>query len=102
MLVDCTGDSRATLGLAGVAIQSGARSTLASLWNVNDVATAELMGHLYQALSDPAQTLGRAEALRQAQLTLLNTPGYQAPFYWSAFVPGGKLALVSSVFVRFF
>lgn len=82
------GDSRATLGLAGVAIQSGARSTIASLWNVNDVATSELMGQLYQALSDPA--LSRAQALRQAQLALLNTRGFKPPFYWSSFVLVGN------------
>ncbi|MEM9266649.1 MAG: CHAT domain-containing protein [Cyanobacteria bacterium P01_F01_bin.13] len=82
------GDSRATLGLAGVAIQSGARSTIASLWNVNDVATSELMGQLYQALSE--STLSRAQALRQAQLALLNTRGFKPPFYWSSFVLVGN------------
>lgn len=83
-----TGDSRATLGLAGVAIQSGARSTIASLWSVDDIATTELMGYLYQALSTTAPT--RAQALRQAQLALLNNPNFRAPIYWSAFVLVGN------------
>ncbi|MBE9067933.1 CHAT domain-containing protein [Leptolyngbya cf. ectocarpi LEGE 11479] len=83
-----TGDSHATLGLAGVAIQSGARSTIASLWSVDDIATTELMGYLYQALSTTAPT--RAQALRQAQLALLNNPSFRAPIYWSAFVLVGN------------
>ena len=83
------GDSRATLGLAGVAIQSGARSTIASLWNVNDLATSELMGNLYRNLAESGQ-VGRAQALRQAQIQLLHTPGYQAPVYWAAYVLVGN------------
>ena len=35
------GDLRATLGLAGMAVRSGARSTLATLWSVNDNSTAD-------------------------------------------------------------
>ncbi|MEM9008700.1 MAG: CHAT domain-containing protein, partial [Cyanobacteria bacterium P01_F01_bin.86] len=87
-----TGDSRATLGLAGVAIQSGARSTIASLWSVDDVATTELMGYFYQALTTPSAgtPLTRAQALRQAQLALLNNPNFRAPIYWSAFVLVGN------------
>ncbi|MEM7793368.1 MAG: CHAT domain-containing protein [Cyanobacteria bacterium P01_C01_bin.118] len=84
-----TGDSRATLGLAGVAIQSGARSTIASLWNVNDLTTSELMGNLYGILAKSGQ-INRAQALRQAQLKLLRTPGYQAPVYWAAYVLVGN------------
>ncbi|NEQ49348.1 MAG: CHAT domain-containing protein [Leptolyngbya sp. SIO3F4] len=87
-----TGDSRATLGLAGVAIQSGARSTIASLWTVDDIATTELMGYFYQSLSTTASTepITRAQALRQAQLALLNHPNFRAPIYWSAFVLVGN------------
>ncbi|MEM7062167.1 MAG: CHAT domain-containing protein [Cyanobacteria bacterium P01_B01_bin.77] len=86
------GDSRATLGLAGVAIQSGARSTVASLWAVDDIATTELMGYFYQALSMTANhsSFTRAQALRQAQLALLNNPNFRAPIYWSAFVLVGN------------
>ena len=77
------GDNRATVGLAGIAIESGANSTLASLWNVRDSSTAQLMSWFYQGLS---QDESKAEALRQAQVRLLRTPGYQAPFYWSPYV----------------
>lgn len=84
------GDRRASLGLAGVAIQSGARSTIASLWYVNDQATAALMGSFYQNLANQHTSLTKAEALRQAQLALLHTEGYQAPLYWAACILVGN------------
>jgi CHAT domain-containing protein len=78
------GDQRAALGLAGVAIRAGARSTIASLWSVNDESTALLMNQFYQTLINQAQP--RAEALRRAQLTLLKTPEYQLPIFWAPYV----------------
>jgi len=60
------GDRRATLGLAGMAVRSGARSTLATLWSVDDQSTALLMVKFYQNLTQPGLT--KAEALRRAQL----------------------------------
>ena len=78
------GDKRAALGLAGVAVRAGARSTLATLWSVNDEATTALMGQFYSQLTKPNAT--RAEALRQAQLSLLNNPQYQHPLYWAPYV----------------
>jgi CHAT domain-containing protein len=82
------GDKQAALGLAGVALRSGARSTLATLWSVKDDSTAELITQFYQALKTPGIT--KAKALRQAQLKLLQNPKYQHPFYWSAFVLVGN------------
>jgi CHAT domain-containing protein len=78
------GDQRAALGLAGVAIRAGARSTIASLWSVNDQSTALLMNQFYQSLSNQAQP--RAAALRQAQLALLKMPEYQLPIFWAPYV----------------
>ena len=83
-----TGDNQAALGLAGVAVRSGARSTLATLWSIQDDSTAELMTHFYQALKTPK--ISKSEALRQAQLSLLRNPKYRHPFYWSAFVLVGN------------
>ncbi|MGJ3245287.1 MAG: CHAT domain-containing protein [Elainellaceae cyanobacterium] len=77
------GDRRAALGLAGVAIRAGARSTLASLWNVNDESTARLMSSFYQRLKDGVP---KAEALRQAQLELVHDRTYWRPMYWSSYV----------------
>lgn len=85
-----SGDDRATLGLAGLALRSGALSTLASLWSVNDQSTSTLMGEFYQALADNEQHLSKAEALRQAQLALLHNPKFQHPYYWSPFILVGN------------
>ncbi len=77
------GDNRATLGLAGIAIQSGASSTLATLWPVSDEATAFLMSQFYSALT--GNTITKAEALRQAQLALMAQPKFQHPFFWASY-----------------
>ncbi|MFB2922021.1 CHAT domain-containing protein [Aerosakkonema sp. BLCC-F2] len=83
-----TGDKRAALGLAGMAVRSGARSTIASLWSVNDAATSELMTQFYRELSQAG--ISKAEALRRAQLNLLNNPTYKHPYYWAPFVLVGN------------
>jgi CHAT domain-containing protein len=80
------GDNRAALGLAGVAMRSGARSTMATLWSVQDQSTANLMAQFYAALDKPG--ISKAAALRQAQLSLLRSPQmqYHHPYYWAPFV----------------
>ncbi len=83
-----TGDKRAVLGLAGTAVRSGAQSTLATLWSVQDQSTADLIAQFYQYLSQ--SDMSKAEALRQAQLSLLRSPQYQHPFYWAPFVLVGN------------
>jgi len=84
-----SGDDKAALGLAGLAVRSGARSTIASLWAVNDQSTAQLMTEFYQNLVDQAIET-RAEALQKAQVKLLNSPQYKHPYYWAAFVLVGN------------
>ena len=77
------GDERSTLGLAGLAVQSGARSAIASLWLVDSTGSSVLMDRFYEGLN---QGLNSAEALRQAQVTLLQSSAFSHPFYWSPFV----------------
>ncbi|HEY9834758.1 MAG TPA: CHAT domain-containing protein, partial [Stenomitos sp.] len=79
-----TGDRRAALGLAGLAVRSGARSTLATLWSVNDRSTAFFMVEFYRELGQPGVT--KAQALRSAQLALLKQPQYEHPYYWAPFI----------------
>ncbi|MBU7581837.1 MAG: CHAT domain-containing protein [Nostoc sp. TH1S01] len=83
-----TGDNRATLGLAGVAIKAGARSTLASLWNINDDSTAFLINEFYKQLISGKST--KAEALRQAQIKMLKDNIYSRPAQWSPYVIVGN------------
>jgi CHAT domain-containing protein len=78
------GDDRAALGLAGVAVKAGARSALATLWTVNDPASALLVSEFYRGLQDPS--VSKAKALQQAQLKLIQDPRYRHPGYWSPFL----------------
>jgi CHAT domain-containing protein len=78
------GDDRAALGLAGVAIQAGARSALGTLWSVNDVASAELVGEFYGQLH--AQPVSKAVALQRAQQKLVRDPNRAHPYYWAPFL----------------
>ncbi|GAB4366040.1 MAG: hypothetical protein Kow00121_03070 [Elainellaceae cyanobacterium] len=83
------GDERAALGLAGVAVRAGARSTLASLWSVYDEVGAPLMVEFYsQLITTP--TFSKAEALRQAQLTVLKRPDTRHPLHWAPYVLVGN------------
>ena len=61
----------AELGFAGFASQAGVKSTLASLWQVSDIGTAGLMIEFYTKLRS-SETSIKSEALRQAQLAMLN------------------------------
>lgn len=81
-----SGDNRAALGLAGVAVKSGARSTLASLWSVDDASTSQFMVQFYQALTQPGTS--KAEALRQAQIALLQQ--FPHPYHWAPFILVGN------------
>ncbi|MCU0517231.1 MAG: CHAT domain-containing protein [Oscillatoria sp. Prado101] len=84
------GDRRAALGLAGFALRSGARSTLATLWAVSDKSTADLMAEFYHKLTQPERNITKVEALRQAQLALLKNPQYSHPYFWAPFVLVGN------------
>ena len=86
-----TGDKRAALGLAGVAIRAGASSTLATLWQVNDASTAEFMTRFYQQLKNPQ--ISKAEAVRNTQIAFLtdySDTDYNRPYHWAAFTLVGN------------
>ena len=93
-----TGDERAVLGLAGMAVRSGARSTLATLWPVEDASAAKVMGQFYQQWK---QKKPKLEALRTAQLQLIDSLKVEPPFeelknlpphpyYWAPYVLVGN------------
>ncbi|MGF1523782.1 MAG: CHAT domain-containing protein [Leptolyngbyaceae cyanobacterium] len=79
-----TGDQRAVLGLAGMAIRAGARSTIASLWQVDDIATSIFMTQFYEALATGSAS--KADALRTAQTHLIEDRNFRHPYYWAPFV----------------
>ncbi len=74
------GASDETLGLVRGLVHAGARTVLASLWRVDDRATTQEMGNLYDAWST-TRTLG--QAWREAQVRTAVTE--QDPFLWAAF-----------------
>lgn len=71
---------------------AGARRVAASLWKVDDAATAELMESFYRHLltGPAARRPTPADALRRAQLELMRRPNRRAPFYWAAFTLQGE------------
>jgi CHAT domain-containing protein len=78
------GDDRAALGLAGVAVRSGARSALATLWSINDQASSFLVTEFYRELLK--DDISKAKALQLAQLKLMENVRYRHPGYWSPFL----------------
>jgi CHAT domain-containing protein len=78
------GDDRAALGFAGMAIKAGARSAVATLWNINDEASVNLVVDFYRELKDPL--VSRALALKRAQIKMLENPRYEHPGFWSPFL----------------
>jgi CHAT domain-containing protein len=108
------GNPQAELGFAGLAVQSGAKAAIASLWSVSDAGTLVVMTELYRNLKEAPI---KAEALRQAQIAVLkgranlrNSPALRGsrdiplpdplsdlenidlshPYYWAAFTVIGN------------
>lgn len=84
------GDNRSALGLGGVAIQAGAKSTLASLWTISDRSTAPIAINFYRnLLSHPK--MSKSQALQLIQKNIIETEdaelrGFKHPGYWSSIV----------------
>lgn len=69
-------------GLTRAFIAAGAASVVSSLWSVPSEATTALMVSLFTHVKEG---MTKAEALRTAQLKVMNTSGYTQPCYWAAF-----------------
>ncbi|MHC5771988.1 MAG: CHAT domain-containing protein, partial [Nostoc sp.] len=92
------GDNRSTLGLAGVALQVGVKSAIASLWSVNDQSTSELVKTFYTNYRDTGISI--AEALQKAQIRMINAKNlppseginikYDNPVYWASMIAIGN------------
>jgi len=75
------------VGLARAFMYAGAPRVVASLWQVSDFATAELMKKFYRGVL--TEGLRPAAALRAAQLEMSRDPRWKAPYYWAGFVLQG-------------
>ncbi|MCP4699831.1 MAG: CHAT domain-containing protein [Gammaproteobacteria bacterium] len=82
------GEDKAVLGLAGVAVKTGAPAAIGTLWRVSDRGTALLMKRFYEVLSRQSG-LSKAKALQQAQLYLLQGNAgdeFKNPYHWAPFL----------------
>jgi CHAT domain-containing protein/lipopolysaccharide biosynthesis regulator YciM len=92
------GDDRSTLGLAGVALQVGVKSAIASLWSIQDDSTSELVKTFYTNYRNDGMSI--AQALQTAQKRMINAkklppseginPKYDHPGYWAAMIVIGN------------
>jgi CHAT domain-containing protein len=76
------------VGLTRGFMYAGAPRVVASLWKVDDAATADLMGRFYRAMLH--DHLRPAAALRQAQLEMSKEKRWTNPYDWAAFVIQGE------------
>jgi len=78
------------VGLTQGFLYTGARQVVASLWRIEDRATAELMSRFYRGLLVEGRP--PAMALRLAQLAIREDKRWRSPYYWSGFVLQGDWA----------
>jgi CHAT domain-containing protein len=76
------------IGLTRGFMYAGASSVVASLWKVDDDATAELMRYFYGFMLKDG--LSPAAALRKAQISMSQQKRWQSPYYWSGFIIQGQ------------
>jgi CHAT domain-containing protein len=76
------------IGLTRGFMYAGASSVMASLWKVDDEATAELMKRFYSNLLQKGMT--PAAALRAAQNSIRQEPQWRSPYFWAAFTLQGE------------
>ena len=76
------------IGLTRGFMYAGAPRVVASLWKVDDEATAELMKRFYQYMLGKEQ-LPAVAALRKAQISIMNEKRWQSPYYWAGFILQG-------------
>jgi len=81
-------DGEGLIGLVRGFFHAGADRVVASLWSVQDKATAELMPRFYRAMLVEGHR--PAAALRQAQISLRTNPRVSAPYFWAPFVFQGE------------
>jgi CHAT domain-containing protein len=82
------GQGDGVMGLGWAVLAAGARASVLSQWKVDSGATSDLMIDFHRRLTAPAPP-DKSEALRQAALDTMRSPGRLHPFYWAAFIVVG-------------
>jgi CHAT domain-containing protein/uncharacterized protein HemY len=83
------------IGLTRGFLYAGASSVVASLWKVDDEATAELMKQFYANMLQ--HKMAPASALREAQNSIRRQPQWRSPYYWAAFTLQGDSSRVIKI-----
>ncbi len=76
------------VGLTRGFMYAGAARVIASLWQVDDAATAQLMGEFYKAMF--SEDMSPAKALQTAQARMWQQSRWSSPYYWAAFTVQGE------------
>ena len=79
-----SGDEQAALGLAGIALKTGVKSIVATLWSVDDEVTTIFMKNFYTELLK--SRLSKARAMQKVQKRLISNQKFKHPYYWSPYV----------------
>jgi CHAT domain-containing protein/tetratricopeptide (TPR) repeat protein len=81
-------DGEGLIGLTRGFMYAGAARVMASMWKVDDVAAAELMGRFYRAMEK--EGMRPAAALRKAQIEMWQQQRWRSPYYWATFQIHGE------------
>ncbi len=79
------------VGMTRAFLQAGSESVLATLWEVDDRSTVDLMQTFYQGFEDTIMNGDKAAALANAQRSLRTSQKYEHPYYWAPFVLVGSM-----------
>ena len=80
------GNGEGLIGMSWALLVAGSPTTVASQWRVDAASTTEMM----LAFHGNLRRMGKARALQQAALSILDKPAYRHPFYWSGFAMIGQ------------
>lgn len=80
------------VGMARAFTYAGAKSLIATLWEVDDEATRDLTVNFYDRLLNKEQDLSKDQALRKAKLVLIKSQGkFSHPYYWAGMIGIGDM-----------
>jgi CHAT domain-containing protein len=84
------------VGLTRAFLSIGSDTVMATLWEVDDRSSVQLMQQFYERLGGPGANADKSAALMLAQQQLRSTKGYEHPYYWAPFVLVEKMSNAST------